>query len=322
MTGRALPILFATAYLTASTLAAEELPPLSEVRITSSMDGSSQPSLLWAPERAKSEPTPLFIWLHSWSFNNRQPECLEYQKQAVQRDWIFVLPNFRGRNDNPQAGGSELARGDIIDVLDYVEREYHVDKSRVYLGGGSGGGHMALLMAGYHPNRFSAVSAWVPITDLADWYRFHSRPGGAERYAKGVLAVCGGPPGTSPAVDAEYRARSPIYQLDGVNDLHLDLVHGVRDTSVPFAHSLDVYNRLAAIRGEEQISDAEIEELKQTRHLAHPRESDVARDPSLDYEVLLRRHAGSIRVTIFSGGHVGDPKACCSWLAEQQRKAN
>lgn len=308
-----------TAVLATNVQADEALPPLTEIGVTSSMDGTSQPSLLWAPETAKTKPTPLFIWLHSWSFNYHQKECLNYQKEAVKRGWIFLLPNFRGRNDNPQAGGSELARADIIDALEYVEREYNVDTNRIYLGGGSGGGHMALLMAGYHPNRFSAISAWVAITDLAEWYRFHSRPGGAERYAKGVLAVCGGMPGASLAVDAEYRARSPIYHLDNVNGLHLDIVHGVRDTSVPFAHSLQIYNRLAENRGLEQVSDAEIEQLKKNQKLDQPRESDVAKDPTYEHELLLRRQAGTVRVTMFAGGHVGDPNACCSWLAEQQR---
>ena len=33
----------------------------------------------------------------------------------------------------------------------------------------SGGGHMALLMAGYCPEYFKAVASFVPITNLEIW---------------------------------------------------------------------------------------------------------------------------------------------------------
>src|SRR5256885_13890566 len=108
---------------------------------------------------------------------------------------------------------------------------------------------MALLMAGYYPMRFSAVSAWVPITDLADWYRYHSQPGRAIRYATGVLAVCGGEPGSSTRVEAQYRARSPIFHLDKIDGLPVDIAVGVNDTEVPIYHSLRAYNAIAKVRG-------------------------------------------------------------------------
>jgi poly(3-hydroxybutyrate) depolymerase len=296
-----------------------ELPPLEELQITSSIDGTMQPSRLWAPALAKSRPTPLLIWLHSWSFDYRQKDSLAYQQQAVRRGWILLLPNFRGRNDNPQAGGSKLARADVIDALDYVLANYDVDPYRIYLAGGSGGGHMALLMAGYHPHRFSAVSSWVPITDLADWFTFHSRPGGAERYAKGVVAVCGGPPGTSAAVDAEYSARSPINLLDQTGTLPIDIVAGIRDTAVPIIHSLNAFNRIALARGDKQISSPEVEQLLVKGKLEQPRDSDRVTDESYGCDIILRRHAGPARVTIFQGGHIAIPEACCHWLSEQHR---
>src|SRR5690606_33435945 len=90
---------------------------------------------------------------------------------------------------------------------------YKVDSNRVYLAGVSGGGHMSLLMAARHPERFSAVSAWVGISDLAEWYRFHAPDGEPRGYARMVAASCGGPPGSSEEVDRQYRERSPIHFL-------------------------------------------------------------------------------------------------------------
>ena len=305
--------------LSAFAWADDSLPRMTELKIVSSIDGTKQPSLLWAPKTATQQPTPILVWLHSWSFNYRQKDALAYQAQALKRGWILLLPNFRGKNDNPTAGGSKLAQTDILDALDYAQDHFNVDPDRIYLAGGSGGGHMALLMAGYHADRFSAISAWVPITNLADWYQFHARPGGAERYARGVLAVCGGPPGTSTTVDVEYHARSPIYHLDNLNGLHIDIAAGIHDTSVPIAHSLHAYNRIAAKQGMEQISDSEMEQLQKNKQLVAPRDSDRVTDESYGCDILLRRRAGDARVTIFDGEHVALPEACCGWLAEQRR---
>lgn len=310
---------FITVSLVARACADDPLPPMAELKLVSSVDGTKQPSLLWAPKSATQQPTPILVWLHSWSFNYRQKDALAYQTQALKRGWILLLPNFRGKNDNPAAGGSKLAQADIIDALDYTLHHFQVDPNRIYLAGGSGGGHMALLMAAHHADRFSAISAWVPITNLADWYQFHAGAGGAERYAKGVLAVCGGLPGASTAVDAEYHARSPIYHLDNINGLHLDIAAGVHDTSVPIAHSLQTYNRIAVKQGTEQISDSEMEQLQKNGKLEAPRDTDRAIDESYGCDILLRRTTGATRVTIFDGGHVALPEACCAWLAEQQR---
>lgn len=300
--------------------AADQLPPMIEIQVDSSIDGAKQPCLIWAPITADQQPTPLLIWLHSWSFDYRQKDALAYQAQVMKRGWILLLPNFRGRNDDPEAGGSELARADILDSLDYVAERFHVDTNRIYLAGGSGGGHMALLMAGYHPQRFSAVSAWVPIVDLADWYRYHARPRGAERYAKGVLAICGGPPGASAAVDAEYRARSPIFHLRDLEGLNVDIAAGIRDTAVPIEHSLRAYNVVAQSAGGQQVTDAEMDQLRLRGKLDRPHETDQVNDDAYGCAILLRRHAGAARVTIFQGGHVALPEACCAWLARQRRE--
>jgi len=49
---------------------------------------------------------------------------------------------------------------------------------------------------------------------LAAWYRFCNQAGRLLRYGKMVFAPLGGAPGESDAVDAEYKARSPIHHLD------------------------------------------------------------------------------------------------------------
>lgn len=297
-----------------------QVSALETIQIPSSKDGSLQPALLWTPD--SKEPAPLLVYLHSWSGDYRQKNDT-WQAEAVKRGWIYLHPNFRGPNFGPDACGSELARQDVLDAIDHVLSRFPVDRSRIYLAGSSGGGHMSLLMAGYYPERFSAVSAWVGITDLAEWYRFHSRTGTLGAYAKNVVACCGGVPGESPQVDAEYRKRSPIFHLHNVGALPLDINAGVEDGhtgSVPIMHSLNAFNVIAKSLGQPTVSDTEIQQLWETGKLSMPTPGDTAADASYGRGLLLRRQAGATRVTIFEGGHEGLATPGCHWLAQQRRQ--
>jgi len=291
-------------------------PELQKIQVVSSLDRTSQPVMLWAPESAKKKPAPLLVFLHSWSGDYRQNNKAWFDL-AAERGWIFLHPNFRGPNLQPEACGSKLARQDVLDSMDHVVKEYQVDPRRIYLAGVSGGGHMAMLMAGYYPDRFTAVSAWVGISDLAAWRIFHTKNGKPARYAQMVDASCGGPPGASAAVIAEYRARSPIFHLPRVGKLPLDINAGVQDGhtgSVPIRHSLNAFNVVAKSHGNPQISAAEIAQLSKDKKLKAPRSSDREEDESYGRELLLRRTSGDARVTIFQGGHESLPAASVAWL--------
>ena len=307
--------------LVTAPVAADDLPPLSEISVTSSLDGSRQPSRTWIPKRASQRPTPLFVYLHSWSGDYRQDNSA-WLKQAVARGWIFLHPNFRGRNDTPAACGSKLARADILDAIDWVADKYQVDPSRIYLAGSSGGGHMAMLMAGHHPRRFSAVSAWVGISDLGEWYRFHLKDGQPQNYARMILKSLGGPPGTSKPIDLQYRDRSPVSVLNRAADVPLDLCAGVHDGktgSVPIHHTLKAWNIVARARKAKVISDTEMDQLWTAGRLKTPGQGENVKDNEFGRLIHLRRRSGPSRVTIFEGGHEGLSAPASAWLARQKR---
>ena len=307
--------------LVTAPVAADDLPPLSEISVTSSLDGSRQPSRTWIPKRASQRPTPLFVFLHSWSGDYRQDNSA-WLKQAVARGWIFLHPNFRGRNDSPAACGSKLARGDILDAIDWVTDKYKVDPARIYLAGSSGGGHMAMLMAGHHPRRFSAVSAWVGISDLGEWYRFHLKDGQPQNYARMILKSLGGPPGTSKPIDLQYRDRSPVSVLSRAANVPLDLCAGVHDGktgSVPIHHTLKAWNIVARARKAKVISDTEMDQLWTAGRLKVPGQGENVKDNEFGRLIHLRRRSGPSRVTIFEGGHEGLSAPASAWLARQKR---
>lgn len=78
---------------------------------------------------------------------------------------ILMLPALRGSNESP--GRAECFLGEVDDILATVEhlaRRPDVDPGRIYLGGHSTGGTLALLAAA-STDRFRAVFAFGPVHD-------------------------------------------------------------------------------------------------------------------------------------------------------------
>jgi pimeloyl-ACP methyl ester carboxylesterase len=313
--------------LVAEPLYAQDLPELTEIKLKSTMDGETQPVLYWAPRGAKrsdtpSKKTPMMVFLHSWSSDYLQNNSKWY-KPTVARGWIFLHPNFRGANQTPKACGSKFARQDILDSIDWAVKNLNVDEERLYLAGSSGGGHISMLMAGHHPDRFSAVSSWVGISNLAEWYRFHARKQKPSKYARMISDSLGGPPGESKARDAEYKDRSPIYHIHQVGDLPIEICSGVKDGitgSVPIMHTLDAFNMILKGHGNTQIPEKDISYLWTNGRLLEPTKSDKVNDSAWSRPILLRRYSKKARVTIFQGGHESLPDAAFNWLERHRRK--
>ena len=299
---------------------ADEVPSTQTGETISALDGERQSLLHWAPETAASEPTPLLVFLHSWSSDYQQDNS-KWLKACAERNWIWLHPDFRGVNQSPKACGSRYARQDVLDAIAFARKRWNVDSQRIYLAGVSGGGHMALLMAGHHPKEFSAVSAWVGPTDLADWHRFHTLNGEPQKYAVMIEKSLGGVPGKSVGIDADYRDRSSVFHLQRVADLPVSIWAGVDDGhsgSVPIRHSLTAFNAIAGAHGDPLISRTEISELSTLKRLKSPLTSDMERDQTLGKSILLRRYSSESMITIFDGGHESHPDVAFEWLSTKR----
>lgn len=297
---------------------AQELRNATRRKVTIVSSRDKQPQGCWVieprrPLRNAAGETPLLVVLHSWSgdLDQRRPEL---EQGCVDLGWIYLHPDFRGANTRPEACGSELAQQDVLDAVAWARRELTVDDQRIYLVGASGGGHMTLQMAALHPELWAAASAWVGISDLAAWHDRHRDT----RYGRMMRACCGGAPGDSAEVDRQYRLRSPLTHLSGAKDVPLDIAAGIHDGhtgSVPVRHSLEAFNKIAAARGDRQISEVEIRQLSRPDgRLGSPLPSDRVTDPAYGRAIHLRRHAGPARVTIFEGGHEQIVPAALDWL--------
>ena len=203
-----------------------------ELFIKSTLDGSMQPSYFY--QSATKEKRPLLVGLHTWSFE-RSNQIKNMLPLAEKYDFNLLLPEFRGKNlsSNPkckEACGSELAKQDIQDAIDYLIEKDLVDQENIFLLGLSGGGHMALLMAGKCPEYFKAIGAYVPITDLTRWAEENTG------YAPHVQACCGS--------KAEMLRRSPISYVDTIAKANLKIFHGKTDPIVPVSHSIRLFNAI------------------------------------------------------------------------------
>ena len=203
-----------------------------EIFVKSTLDGSMQPSYFY--KSASAEKRPLLVGLHTWSFE-RANQIKNMLPLAEKYDFNLLLPEFRGKNlsSNPickQACGSEFAKQDIQDAIDYLISEDLVDKDNIFLLGLSGGGHMALLMAGKCPEYFKAIGAYVPITDLTRWVEEN------QGYAPHIQACCG--------TKKEMLLRSPISYVDTIAKANLKIFHGKDDPVVPVSHSIRLYNAI------------------------------------------------------------------------------
>ena len=212
---------------------------MNEILVKSSLDGSDQPSLFDFPNGVEN--APLLVGLHTWSYDrfNQVDKMLPLCRE---RGWELLLPEFRGPNTvtNPharEACASRLARQDILDAVEHVATSSSIDRSRIMLLGGSGGGHMALMMAAYAPKLWRIVSAWVPITDLTVWLK---ETGTESNYGKATIACCGGVPETSPAISAEYRERSPMTHIQALCEAHISVHHGRHDSAVSYTHTFNL----------------------------------------------------------------------------------
>lgn len=280
------------------------------VEIPSSLDGAKQPALVDLPP-AGSGPAPLLVHLHSWSSRfDTSNNFEEIRAEARRRGWAFVSPDFRGVNDHPEACGSELAVQDVLDAVEWVKSQTRIDERRIYLAGSSGGGYMALMMAGRAPQVWAAVSAWVPISDLAAWHAFSVQQ--KTRYAK-MIEGCFGAAPTHGNAAQQVRRRSPVHFLHLAQGLPLDIQTGIRDGhdgSVPVSHSLEAFNAVA--RPADRVPAADIAAL--TRDGRVPARLAMKIDEARAKPALFRRASGAARVTVFDGAHEADFAAAVRWL--------
>ena len=276
-----------------------------EIKYQSSADQSEQPAFFYAPVSEK--PVPLLVALHTWSGNYKQKYHKAIEQWCIKNGWAYIHPDFRGPNNRPEATGSKLVVADIVSAVEYAKKSTQIDGSAIYLIGTSGGGYTALVMAGHHPEIWAGVSAWVPISDLAVWHA-------QGKHVEALEKSCGGAPGDSPAVDAEYAKRSPITFLSNARGTTLHLHAGIKEKIVPISHSLLAFNEVAAAK--DRISQEDIDYFVKKRKVPPNLQTAHADSNYGQKPPLFTKKSGNATVTIFDGGHHLVPTAATAWIQQ------
>ena len=128
------------------------------------------------PDPGDGAKHPAIVWITGGDCNSigdiwtAMPRSNDQGAGAYRKSGIVTLfPSLRGGNDNP--GRREGFYGEVNDVIaaaDYLAALPYVDTNRIYLGGHSTGGTLAMLVAEVS-TRFRAVFAFGPVDDVDNY---------------------------------------------------------------------------------------------------------------------------------------------------------
>ena len=173
------------------------------------------------------------IWVHGGVHGDWNTNMMPFVKEAVQRGYVIVTPEYRGSTGyGPQHyfaidyGGKEVE--DVVSAYDYITQNLpHVDPERVGMMGWSHGGFITAhsLFRDQHP--FKAGAGIVPVTNLI--HRLGRKGPGYQR----SFATQQGIQGLPFEKPDEYIRRSPLFHVDKLRVPML--VHvATNDTDVNF----------------------------------------------------------------------------------------
>jgi len=154
-------------------------PPADLFRLVKYDSPVGKLSAYLSPEPQDGKKHPAIIWITGGDCNSIDEGCWKegppdndqsassFRKAGI----VMMFPSLRGGNDNP--GTKESFLGEVDDVLaaaDYLAKQDFVDPKRIYLGGHSTGGTMAMLAAAAS-DRFRAAFSFGPAEDVAGYPR-------------------------------------------------------------------------------------------------------------------------------------------------------
>jgi len=153
------------------------------------------------------------IWVHGGVHGNWGISYFPFVKEAVQRGYVVIAPEYRGSTGYGEAhhmaidyGGKEV--DDVVSAVDYLKTLPHVDTDRLGMMGWSHGGYITLLSVFLDTHPFKAGAAIVPVTNLV--FRLSYKGPGYQRSFSTQQAIQGLPFEKR----ALYIDRSPLYHVD------------------------------------------------------------------------------------------------------------
>ena len=274
---------------------------LNKDSINSSLDGNIE--VFYYDKSASKKAQPLVVELHTWS-NSSHSQTDILAQHVREKNWNYILPNFRGINNTPKACCSQFAIADIDGAIDWAIKNMNVDAKRIYIFGFSGGGYATFAMFMKSRHKIHSFSSWCGISDLTTWYWQSVER--KNRYGSDIIKCT-----DSGETYNEQKAkdRSPLYwkmPLKQRKKSVFQIYAGVHDGytgSVPISQSINFYNKLLTDTKEKDtsryVSQADLETMLKTQTFASPDTVKKIANRVIHYQKSSKK----ISLTIFEGGH-------------------
>ena len=182
------------------------------------------------------------VWVHGGVHGNWGINMFPFVKEAVERGYVIVCPEYRGSTGYGEQHHNAIDYGgyevdDVMSAVEYLRTLPHVDQDRIGIMGWSHGGYIALFSVFRERTPFKAAAAMVPVTNLV--FRLSYKGPGYQRLFSTQSRI-GGLPFEKRAI---YIERSPLYHVDKLNTPLL--VHvATNDTDVDFVENQQIIDAL------------------------------------------------------------------------------
>jgi dipeptidyl aminopeptidase/acylaminoacyl peptidase len=205
------------------------------------------PAYLFAPlNKRGARGHAAMVWVHGGVHGDWSQVMFPFVKEAVQKGYVIVAPDYRGSNGYGAAhynaidyGGKEV--DDVMGAYDYLTTLPYVDGDRVAVMGWSHGGFIAAHLVIRETTPFKAAAAIVPVTNLV--FRLGYKGPGYQRSFSTQQSLRGLPHEKR----EEYIKRSPLYQVEKLNVPIL--VHvATNDTDVDYVEDQQMVWKLRALK--------------------------------------------------------------------------
>ena len=215
----------------------------SKVTFRSSVGDMDIPAYLFQPlERRGARGHAALVWVHGGVHGNWGIGMFPFVKEAVERGYVVICPEYRGSTGFGEAfhkaidyGGYEV--DDAMSAVDYLKTLPYVDPERLGIMGWSHGGYITLFSVFRDKTPFKAAAAIVPVTNLV--FRLSYKGPGYQR----DFATQSRLQGLPFAKRDLYIERSPLYHVDKLQ-VPL-LVHvATNDTDVNFVEDQQIIDAL------------------------------------------------------------------------------
>jgi dipeptidyl aminopeptidase/acylaminoacyl peptidase len=186
----------------------------SKVTYRSSVGDMDIPAYLFQPLKKRGpKGHAAMVWVHGGVHGNWGITMWPFVKEAVDRGYVVICPEYRGSTGYGERFHNEIDYGgyevdDAVSAVAYLKTLAHVDADRLGIMGWSHGGYITLFSVFRDQTPFKAAAAIVPVTNLV--FRLSYKGPGYQRDFATQKRIQG-LPFEKPEL---YIERSPLYHVD------------------------------------------------------------------------------------------------------------